>query len=86
MRQRRSTGFVRIHLTARMPDRVFTVGPVRMVPAARAVADAARGMTSLADVRAVVAAAVQLGKVTPEVLAAELQAGPVQVRRCSVRR
>jgi hypothetical protein len=53
MRQRRSTGFVRIHLTTRMPDRVFTVGPVRMVPPARAVADAARGMTSLADVRAV---------------------------------
>jgi hypothetical protein len=50
-RQRRSTGFVRIHLTARMPDRVSTVGPVRMVPPARAVADAARGMTSLTDVR-----------------------------------
>ena len=78
MRQRRSTGFVRIHLTTRMPDRVFTVGPVRMVPLARAVADAARGMTSLADVRAVVAAAVQLGRVTPGLLAAELQAGPVQ--------
>ena len=78
MRQRRSTGFVRIHLTTRMPDRVFTVGPVRMVPPARAVADAARGMTSLADVRAVVAAAVQLGTCTPGALAAELQAGPVQ--------
>ena len=78
MRQRRSTGFVRIHLTTRMPDRVFTVGPIRMVPPARAVADAARGMTSLADVRAVVAAAVQLGTCTPGVLAAELQAGPVQ--------
>ena len=49
-----------------------------MVPPARAVADAARGMTSLADVRAVVAAAVQLGTCTPGALAAELQAGPVQ--------
>ena len=74
MRQRRSTGFVRVHLTARMPDRIFTTGPVRMVPPARVVADAARGMTSLADVRALVAAAVQLGKVTPEGLAAELLA------------
>src|ERR1700760_2242740 len=65
-------------LTTRMPDRVFTVGPIRMVPPGRAVADAARGMTSLADVRAVVAAAVQLGTCTPGVLAAELQAGRVQ--------
>jgi hypothetical protein len=77
-RQRRSTGFVRIHLTARMPDQVFTMGPVRLVPLVRAVADAARDMTALADVRAVVAAAVQLGKCTPELLAAELEAGPVQ--------
>src|SRR5262249_50636219 len=59
-RQRRSTGFVRIHLTARIPDQVFTTGPVRLVPPARAVADAARGITVLADVRALVAAAVQL--------------------------
>ena len=35
-------------------------------------------MTSLADVRAVVAAAVQLGTCTPGALAAELQAGPIQ--------
>lgn len=78
VRQRRSTGFVRIHLTARMPDQVFRVGPVRLVPLARAVADAARGMTVLADVRALVATAVQLGKCTPDLLAAELEAGPVQ--------
>jgi very-short-patch-repair endonuclease len=77
-RQRRSAAFARIQLTARMPDQVFTVGPVRLVPLVRAVADAARGMTALADVRAVVAAAVQLGKCTPEQLAAELDAGPVQ--------
>ena len=77
-RQRRSTGFVRIHLTERMPDRVFTAGPIRLVPLPRAVADAARGMTGLADVRAVVAATVQQGKCTPELLVAELEDGPVQ--------
>jgi hypothetical protein len=77
-RQRRSTGFVRIHLTERMPDRVFTAGPIRLVPLPRAVADAARGMTRLADVRAVVAATVQQGKCTPELLVAELEGGPVQ--------
>jgi very-short-patch-repair endonuclease len=77
-RQRRSSGFVRIHLTGRMPDQVFTAGPIRLVPLARAVADAARGMTALADVRAMVAAAVQQGKCTPDLLAAELDGGPVQ--------
>lgn len=77
-RQRRSTGFVRIHPTVRMPDQVFSVGPVRLVPVARAVADAARGMTRLADVRALVASAVQRGKCRPDLLAAELEAGPVQ--------
>ena len=77
-RQRRSTGFARIHLTERMPDRVFTAGPIRLVPLSRAVADAARGMTTLADVRAVVAAAVQQRKCTPELLVAELESGPVQ--------
>jgi hypothetical protein len=77
-RQRRSTGFVRIHLTGRMTDQTFTCGPIRLAPLARAVADAARGMTVLADVRAVVAAAVQQGRCTPDLLATELEAGPVQ--------
>lgn len=77
-RQRRSTGFVRIHPTARMPEEVFTIGPVRLAPLNRAVADAARGLTSLADVRALVAAVVQQGKCQPDQLAAELRAGPVQ--------
>lgn len=77
-RQRKSTGFVRIHPTARMPDQMFTVGQVRLVPLARAAADAARGMTRPADARAVVAAAIQQGKCTPDLLAAELESGPVQ--------
>jgi hypothetical protein len=77
-RQRRSTGFVRIHPTGRMPEEVFTLGPVRLAPLDRAVADAARGLTSLAEVRALVAAVVQQGKCQPGQLAAELRSGPVQ--------
>jgi very-short-patch-repair endonuclease len=77
-RRRGSTGFVRIHPTARLPEEVFTVGPVKLVPLARAVADTARGLTRLSDVRALVAAVVQQGKCRPGLLAAELEAGPVQ--------
>lgn len=77
-RQRKSAGFVRIHATTRMPEQVLTSGPLRLAPTARAVADTARGLSRLADVRAVVAAAVQQGKCTPDLLAAELGSGPVQ--------
>jgi len=77
-RKRSSTGFVRVHPTLRMPEDVFTVGPVRLVPVARAVADTARCLTKLADVRAIVAAAVQQDKCRPDLLAAELLDGPVQ--------
>lgn len=77
-RQRRNAGFVRVHPTARMPEEIFTAGPVRLAPLARAIADTARGLTRLADVRALVAAVVQQGKCEPGQLVAELQAGPVQ--------
>ena len=77
-RQQGSTAFVRIHRTARMPEQVFSVGPVRLAPLVRAVADTARGLTKLEDVRALVAAAVQQGKCRPGLLASELEAGPVQ--------
>jgi hypothetical protein len=58
-RQRRDTNFVRLHRTTRMPERIWQAGPVRYVPASRAVADAVRALPSLRDVRAVVADAVQ---------------------------
>ena len=58
-RQRRDTGFVKLHRTTRMPEQIWEAGPVRYVMPARAVADAVRAMTSLRDVRAVVADAVQ---------------------------
>lgn len=77
-RQRGSTGFARLHRTARLPVRTLVSGPVRLVPAARAVADTARQLTSLRDVRAVVADAVQLGRCTISQLADELGNGPVR--------
>lgn len=77
-RQRHDSGFVRIHRTARMPDRVFLMGQRRYAPAIRAVADAARLMTDIRDVRAVVADSVQHGKCSPAQLAEELSAGPLR--------
>lgn len=44
-KQRKSAGFVRIHPTLRMPEQVFTAGPLRFAPVARAVGDTARGQS-----------------------------------------
>ena len=75
-RQRRDSAFVRLHRTSRMPERIWQLGPLRYAPPARAVADAARGLTSLPDVRAVVADAVQRNRCKITELRAELTAGP----------
>jgi hypothetical protein len=77
-RQRLSTGFARLHRTARMPPRVCFSGPVRLTLAPRAVADTVRQLTELRDVRAVVADAVQLGRCTVRQLAEELRDGPMR--------
>jgi hypothetical protein len=77
-RQRRSTAFVRLHRTVRLPDRPASSGPLRFTPVARAVADTAWRLTSVRDVRAVVADAVQLGRCTVSQLADELSSGPVR--------
>ncbi len=77
-RQRRSAGFVRIYCTKRMPEQAFTLGTVSMAPIPRAVADSARGLTRLADVRALVATVVQQGRCSADQLVAELEDGPVQ--------
>jgi very-short-patch-repair endonuclease len=77
-RERKSTAFVRIRLTTRMPGQAVTSGPLRLVPLVRAVGDTARGLPGLGDVRALVAAVVQQKKCTPAMLAAELRDGPVQ--------
>jgi hypothetical protein len=75
-RQRRDTQFVRLNRTTRMPGRIWEAGPVRYVMPARAVADTVRGMTSLRDVRAVVADAVQRRRCAIPDLLTELDAGP----------
>jgi hypothetical protein len=71
-----STGFVRIIHTSRMPETFWSTGQIRFTLPARAVADAARGMARLSDVRAVVAEAVQRGRCDVASLISELNEGP----------
>jgi hypothetical protein len=73
---RKSTGFVQIQRTTRMPRNPYTTGPIRFTSLARAVADAARGMTRFSDVQALVCEAVQRGRCTLEQLVTELTDGP----------
>jgi hypothetical protein len=80
-RQRHATGFVRMHRTTRLPERFASMGPLRFAPVPRAVADTARQLTGLRDirdVRAVIADAVQQRQCTVSQLAAELGRGPVR--------
>jgi len=72
----RSTGFVRIWRTTRMPGRFLDDQAVRVALPARAVADTARALSSLRDVRAVVADAVQSRRCPIFLLADELEEGP----------
>lgn len=75
-RKRRDIAFVRLHRTTRLPTRVWQLGPLHYAPPARAVADAVRDLTSLRDVRAMVADAVQRGHCSVPDLSTELNAGP----------
>jgi hypothetical protein len=74
--RRQNQDFVRLHRTTRMPKRIWSFGPLQYALPARAVADAARDLTSLREVRAIVADAVQRGKCNVQDLCAELGAGP----------
>jgi hypothetical protein len=76
--RRQSTGFVRVHRTRRMPERMFVTGQIRFTKPARAVADAARALARFDDVRHVVCDAVQRKACTVAELAEELQAGPAK--------
>lgn len=76
-RSRQSTGFVRVHRTRRMPERLYVTGKIRFAKPPRAVADAARSLTRFDDVRHVVCEAVQRRACTVAELTEELQAGPV---------
>jgi hypothetical protein len=73
--RRQSAGFVRVHRTTRRP-RVYRTGVVRYCHAARAVADSARLLTSLDDVKAVVAEAVQKRACSIAEIGLELDKGP----------
>jgi very-short-patch-repair endonuclease len=72
----RSTGPVRIWRTTRMPPIPLNDGPVRVALPARAVADTARALSRLSDVRAVVADAVQSRRCPIFLLEDELDEGP----------
>ncbi len=77
-RKRQSTGFVRVHRTRRMPERLFVTGKIRFARPPRAVADAARSLTRFDDVRQVVCEAVQRKACTVAELATELETGPAK--------
>jgi len=77
-RHRLDIGFVRLQRTARMPATVLRKGPLRFAPVARAVIDTARGLTSVREVRAVIADPVQIGRCSVRELIAELAAGPIR--------
>ena len=74
--QKRDAEFVRILRTTRLPEPTGVAGEVRFAFPPRAVADAARSMTDIADVRAVVAGAVQRGKCPIGRLGYEVDNGP----------
>jgi hypothetical protein len=77
-RKRASCDYVVVHRTRRMPESWGCQGAIRLAPVERAVADAARGLSKLAEVRAVVAGAVQQRRCTIGSLAEELAQGPTR--------
>jgi hypothetical protein len=73
--RRRAVDFAAVHRTTRMPHINVGAGGVRYAVVPRAVADAARQVTGLADCRAIVASAVQRGVCPLGMLIDELEAG-----------
>jgi hypothetical protein len=76
--KRRSTDYVHVHRTRKMPARFWDIGGIRYALAARAVADAVWGKTDMRSVSALVANAVQRRACTVQQLSDELRAGPKQ--------
>jgi hypothetical protein len=70
--RRADAGFARLHRSSMVPSPLFQDGAIRYVPPARAVADAARFLRTMPEIRSVVAAAVQQRKVEIAELTAEL--------------
>jgi hypothetical protein len=79
--QRQGAQFVRLHRTARMPERWEEFGPIRYARAGRAVGDTVRGLSDLRDVRDVIADAVQRDRCEIHELVDELNAGPMRQSR-----
>jgi hypothetical protein len=75
-RKVRSTEFVTVWRTTRMPEMFLDDRGVRVVLPARAVADTARALTGLREVRAVVADAVQSQRCPVFLIADEAAQGP----------
>jgi len=73
---RKSTGFVRILRTTRMPDKYRTEKRIRFAYLPRAVGDAARSMDDFREVQALVCRTIQATSCTVGHLIAELNAGP----------
>jgi hypothetical protein len=74
-RRPQSMAFVTIHRTTRMPEHVVSEGRRRYALPPRALVDTARGMTSLTEVRALIAGAVQRGDCPLPELVRELPEG-----------
>ncbi len=70
--KRASAGHVRLHRVRQLPMLATSDREIRFVLVPRAVIDAARWMTDVRDVRAVMCAAVQQGRCSVDHLAAEL--------------
>ncbi len=77
-RRPRSAAFVTIHRTTRMPQRVVRQGRRSYALPPRALADTARAMTSLREVRALIAGALQQGDCPLRTLVVELHEGQVR--------
>jgi hypothetical protein len=77
-RRPQSVAFVVVHRSARMPQRVFRAGGRQYALPPRALADAARGLSELSEVRALIAGAVQRRACTIAALAQELNDGQVR--------
>jgi hypothetical protein len=76
--RRQGVGFARLHRTMVEPNVAFQDQAVCYAPPARAVADTVRQLSDLTEIRAIVAAGVQRGKVRIWQLTEELAQGPVR--------
>jgi hypothetical protein len=77
-RYRESVAFITVHRSARMPEGVIRNGRRQYALPPRAFADAARGLTEVGEVRALIAGAVQQGLCPLAALARELDEGPIR--------